>query len=321
MIPTPRLAGLKSTLERSREVTIITHRKPDGDAIGSSLGLGLLLERHDIHVTYICADSVPTHYQFLEGSDRFQTNLPEKSELVVILDCGRDAMTGFTTEQLKAVGPLVDIDHHPKPSRPESIRLAVYDTHASSAAEIVFEISEAFEWPLDRPAATALLTGLFTDTSAFQNTNTTARTLHIAAQLMRSGARLKTIIKECFYSSTVPKLKLWGTAMSRIEETEPGIVATVVTSDDLRESGATPDDIEGLVNFLNTIPGVPALMLLTDLGHGEVKGSLRTRDPEVDVAKLAGELGGGGHTKAAGFSVPGRLERDGDTSWQIVPPS
>lgn len=322
MIPQPRLIGLKSTLERTKAAALVCHRKPDGDAIGSAVGLGMALEARGVDVSYVCVDPIPTHYRFLPRTERFQTDIPAEADLVCLLDCGTDKLTGFSLPGDTHGIPIADIDHHPKTGPPPSPRLAAYNPLAAATAEIIYEVVDFAEWPIDRDIATALLTGIVTDTAAFQTQNTTSQTFKIASALLGKGARHKEILKNCFYNSSIPKLRLWGTAMSRIEQNSSaeGIVTTVITKEDIEECGASPDDLEGLVGFLNAIPGVPALMLLTDLGYGEVKGSLRTRHSEVKVNKLAQLLGGGGHAQAAGFSVPGRLNQTLDNSWEVLPP-
>ncbi len=323
MIPKPRLTGLKSTLGRTTSAALVCHRKPDGDAIGATVGLGLALEARGTAVHYVCVDPIPTHYRFLPHTDRFVTAVPKDIDLVCLLDCGSDKLSGLNLAEAIGSVPLVELDHHPKsgPS-PKPRRLAIYDQLAAATAEIVYEVLDFAEYPIDRNIATALLTGIVTDTAAFQTQNTSARTFQVAAALLAKGARHKEILKNCFYNSSIPKLRLWGTAMSRIEQNSSaeGIVTTVITREDIEECGAHPDDLEGLVGFLNAIPGVPALMLLTDLRQGEVKGSLRTRHRSVEVNKLAHVLGGGGHAQAAGFSVPGRLAQNLDNSWKVLPP-
>jgi phosphoesterase RecJ-like protein len=323
MIPLPQQRGLIATLERAERPLLLCHQKPDGDAVGAVVGLGEILAARGQRPRYLCADPVPAHYRFLPGSDRFLTEPPDDYDAVVMLDCPNDDRTGFDVAALAEAAPLVDIDHHPKTTRPKGRRLAVYDQQASSASEMVIEVALTARWKVTRVAATALLTGIIFDTSAFQNQNTTAQTMRMTAELLRRGAKHKDVVMNSFYNSTIPKLKLWGTVMSRIEQNPDvhGMVSTVVTADDLVECGAQPDDLEGLVNFLNAIPGVPALMLLTDLQEGTVKGSFRTRDDSIDVNQLAGLLGGGGHKQAAGFSVPGRLVKGKDETWQVAPPS
>lgn len=322
MIPEQRLAGLRSTLEQTQRPLLVCHRKPDGDAIGATLGLAETIERLGARPTLLCADPVPSQYAFLSGTERFVTAAPAAADLLVMLDCGEDRLTGFDLTDLPQA-PLVEIDHHSKPSRPATPRLAVYDPGASSTAEMIYELITFARWSLPRSAATALLTGIVTDTSAFRNNNVTPATLDAAAALLQKGARLKEIIKRCFYTSSIAKLRLWGIAMARIEQNpaQAGLVSTVLTAEDIAETGATPDDLEGLVNFLKTIPGVRMMMLLTDLREGMVKGSLRAGTPTTDVSRLARRLGGGGHTQAAGFAVPGRLVKDADDSWRVVDPS
>jgi phosphoesterase RecJ-like protein len=323
MIPIPQRRGLIATLERAKRPLLVCHQKPDGDAIGAVVGLGEILAAQGQEPAYLCNDSVPPHYRFLVGEQDFLTEPPSDYDALVMLDCPNDERTGFDIAELSKEAPLVDIDHHPKAVRPKGRRLAVYDQQASSASEMIMEVALTARWKVPRTAATALLTGIIFDTSAFQNQNTTAQTMRMTAELLRRGAKHRAVVMNSFYNSTVPKLKLWGTVMSRIEQNPDvhGIVSTVVTADDLAECGATPDDLEGLVNFLNAIPGVPALMLLTDLQEGTVKGSFRTRDESIDVNKLAGLLGGGGHRQAAGFSVAGRLVKGKDDAWVVAPPS
>ncbi|MEX1113579.1 MAG: DHH family phosphoesterase [Patescibacteria group bacterium] len=323
MIPRPRLLGAISTLGQARAPVLVCHDRPDGDAIGSTLGLGLLLETQGAEVQFACVDPVPSQYRFLHGSERF-TERPDfrKADLLVVLDCPTDEKSALDIAKLAKRMPVVDIDHHPKRTLPRDRRLAVYDDRSSSAAEMVYELAREGGWRFSRPSATALLTGIVTDTSAFQNQNTKSTTYQAAAALLRAGADNRAIIKHCFYHSSIPKLRLWGRAMSRIDQHPQagGVVSTVLTAEDLAECGANQDDIEGLVNFLNAIPGVPAMMLLTDLGNGEVKGSLRTRNETIDVNRLARTLGGGGHKQAAGFSVPGRLAQNPDDTWSVLPP-
>ncbi|MDP4000291.1 MAG: bifunctional oligoribonuclease/PAP phosphatase NrnA [bacterium] len=324
MIPTPRLKGAISTLERAKRPILVTHQRPDGDAIGSALGLGLLLETLGANVQLACADPVPGRYRFLAGSERFTTDPDFKdADLLVMLDCPKDDMSALDIPQVLRRMPVVDIDHHPRTAPPRDRRLAVYDHTASSAAEMVYVLAQDAGWLIDRIAATALLTGIVTDTSAFINATTTADTYRAASALLRRGANLKAIIQHCFYHSSVPKLQLWGRAMSRIRQhpQSAGVVSTVLTAEDLKECGADREDIEGLVNFLNSIPGVPALILLTDLGRGEIKGSFRTRNEAIDVNKLAGVLGGGGHKQAAGFTIPGRLVKNANETWSVLPPA
>lgn len=322
MISEQQLAGAKSTLERSKRPALVCHRKPDGDAVGSTLGLAALLEARGSEPVPVCTDPVPPQTRFLPGSDGFQESIPDDIDGIVMLDCGSDAMPGLEESELRKAS-LLDIDHHPHTSRPPSPRLAVYDTEASSTAEIVYAIAKYAGWKIDRKAATCLLTGIVTDTSAFQNTNVTSATLEASGDLLRRGARLKEIIRHCFYSSSVAKLRLWGIAMARMEQSPQvaGVLSTVLTAEDIAATGALPEDIEGLTNFLKNVPNLEALMLLTDLRNGEVKGSLRAGRSDVDVSDLAKLLGGGGHAQASGFRVPGRLVQTTDESWVIAPPS
>jgi bifunctional oligoribonuclease and PAP phosphatase NrnA len=322
VIAAPRLQGARSTLERARRPAVICHLRPDGDAMGSLLGLVHGLRRLGADPVAVCVDPVPNPFWFLPGANEVQTVVPDDVDLIVTVDCGSDHLTGFEPEVLAKV-PRVDIDHHVKPDRPPTPRLAVYDSTAASTTEMLYEIFRFGNWPIDRTIATCLLTGIITDTLAFRNANVSPRTLQAAADLLHQGGRLKDIIKHCFYSSSIAKLRLWGIALARIEQnpTAAGIVSTVLTREDIEACGATAEDIDGLVNFLKSIPGVPVTLLLTDMRGGEVKGSFRTTAKGVDVSRLARLFGGGGHRQAAGFTVAGQLVKNVDDSWQVAPPT
>ncbi|MDP9212268.1 MAG: DHH family phosphoesterase, partial [bacterium] len=131
MIPRPRLLGAISTLERAKAPVLVCHERPDGDAIGSVLGLGLLLEARSAEVQFACVDPVPSQYRFLHGSDRF-TERPDFSgaDLLVVLDCPTDEKSALDIANLAKRMPVVDIDHHPKRTLPRDRRLAVYDDKA-----------------------------------------------------------------------------------------------------------------------------------------------------------------------------------------------
>jgi phosphoesterase RecJ-like protein len=167
--------------------------------------------------------------------------------------------------------------------------------------------------------ATCLMTGLVTDTGNFTNLGTTASAIEVASKLLLHGVDLRAINKRTMHHRPLPVLKLWGRALERLRRDAHGVVTTIITQQDLIDCGTTESDIEGVANFLNNLDSdteARVVMVLSER-DGQVKGSLRTKHPLIDVAKFATVLGGGGHTKAAGFSVPGHLEEHGN-GWLIV---
>jgi phosphoesterase RecJ-like protein len=174
---------------------------------------------------------------------------------------------------------------------------------------------------LNREIGTCLMTGLVTDTGGFTNLATTASSIDTASDLLGKGVNLRSITKRTLQNRSVATLHLWGRALERLSTHSSGLITTGITKKDMDECGANHAAIEGVANFLNTIDTAVAakgVMVLAEPEDGLIKGSLRTTHPLIDVSKLATLLGGGGHKKAAGFSLPGHLHY-ADGRWQITP--
>jgi len=163
--------------------------------------------------------------------------------------------------------------------------------------------------------ATALLCGVATDTGSFQHSNTNARVLRIAARLVRRGGDLSQISRNIFRRHKIEKLKLWGRVLRRAQKNSENFIVSRVNEKDFLATGTTTADLSGVIDFLNSVPNSKFSLLITDAG-GKVKASFRTLRDDVDVAALAEKFGGGGHKKAAGFTVPGKLQRE--VKWKIV---
>jgi phosphoesterase RecJ-like protein len=167
-------------------------------------------------------------------------------------------------------------------------------------------------------AAEAIYTGIMTDTGGFRHSNTTPAVLRTASLLLAQGARLKKIVQNVATTKTLPALRLWGVALTRVRRhpTLP-VVTSVVRREDMVRCQAGPEDLGGVVNLINSIPGAQVAVLLTELSDCEIKVSLRTETEVIDVSRIATLFGGGGHRKAAGFRIRGRVvEQNG--RWEIV---
>lgn len=318
MLPLNKVAN-KLTLHD--KTLLIVHENPDGDTLASASVLYQVLKILGKSPAMVCKDSVPKPFLFLEAVDKIQNDmLFGDYELIVVIDCGDLKRTGFD-ERLKDFAKkqknLINIDHHPKNDLHKIANINLVDFNASSTAEIIWELLEELSFPLDKNIATALLCGLYTDTGGFRHSNTKEKTLKIASQLLAHGARIKLITKNVNLNKKISALKLWGVALERIfEHPDLKISSTVITREDLESCGATDDDIAGAVNLINTIPDAKAAILFCETADGKIRASLRTEDDEIDVSKIAALFSGGGHKKASGFSVEGRikLEKDG---WQV----
>lgn len=198
----------------------------------------------------------------------------------------------------------MNVDHHPTNTRYGDINVVLPD--ASSTAEILFQLFEAGSIQIDHRMATSLLTGLLTDTSNFSNAATTTTSMEAASKLLGAGARYAEILKHVWQNKSVDSLKIWGTLLSRLSYNKRyDVTTTYMLASDVSESSA--DIVDGMSNFLQGVVGnIDAILVLRELPGNFVKGSFRSINRDVSaVAKL---LGGGGHKKAAGFTVKGHIE-------------
>jgi phosphoesterase RecJ-like protein len=189
------------------------------------------------------------------------------------------------------------------------------DPNAASATMVVYGLFEALGIEIDRNIATCLLTGLYTDTGSFMHSNTSAETLRVGARLVAKGANLRGISKEIFRTTKISTMHLWGRVMRNVTLTSDKVAMSVLTENDFKETGASYDEMTGAVDYVNSVPGADYSVILTERG-GRVKGSLRTLSDEVNVAEIAAQYGGGGHIKAAGFALEGKLEKE--VRWKVV---
>lgn len=303
-----------SVLANAKRVLIVSHRKPDGDTIGAALALAHYCERLGKVYSCFCIDEPAPYLQFLPKAHQV-TNDPTvwsapDLDVVVVVDAGDLKYAGV--DKLVATIPgqytLINIDHHV--TNPGYGQLNLVDSTASSTCEIVYHLLESVR-AIDRNAATCLLTGLITDTGSFSNLATTASAVDVAAKLLAKGANLPQISKQALQYRPYNTLKLWGRALERLrEDPQTGMIVTGVTLEDIHECNADEEAVSGISNFLNTLDQASEkiILVLTESQPGMVKGSLRTTNPLLDVTEFAKLYGGGGHKKAAGFSVAGTLE-------------
>lgn len=310
---------LYSLFQKAQRILLITHRKPDGDAVGSTSSLFSYLTSAGKEVTAFCVSPVPDQYHFLPLADQFSTDsaaFRRSYDLVCVLDSGDLSHAGVEDliNEMPQKPYLINIDHHATNQGYGDLNIIF--VNVSSAAEIIHQFYEANRIPIRPEMATGLLTGILTDTSNFINDATNATCIQAASNLLICGARLKDITSALVNNKTIPALHLWGRAFERLRENhELGIASTVITMDDLEEADEdAPDALEGLANFLAATVNIPVIMVLREMPDGYVKGSLRSSTR--DVSKIACLLGGGGHKKASGFTVKGRVvERNG--IWQV----
>lgn len=311
--------AVHDTLTRAARVVCVCHRGPDGDAVGSLLGAGLLIEQQyqGKRVVMWCVDEVPETFLYLAGVQRITEPGPlQEGDVIVTVDCAEPKMTEMQQTHPRMFDgsyPLIMIDHHPGNPLFGSVNLLV--PQAASTCEIIVQLSDQLGWSIAPDVATALLTGVYTDTGGLLHSNTTAGVYRTVARLLRAGARQQLIVSAVFRTAKLSTLKLWGRVLEKISTTEEGGAVSAVTEGDFRATGADYSELAGAIDYVNAVPGMRFSMVLSER-DGKVKGSLRTLRDDVDVAAMAGKFKGGGHRKAAGFALQGKLKPE--IRWKVV---
>lgn len=287
---------------QANSFVLACHQRPDGDTVGSALALAHVLRQHGKDVTVLCDDEVPENYWFMPEWETVATGTDRRDfDAGVLIDSEGLKRVGAAAEVVAGSTVTACIDHHIPEQEFGDIR--VIDVHASSTAEVIVELLEANEVPIDRTAAVQLMAGLINDTGAFRFANTTPATFRTAARLAELGARASEIAREVYESRPLRAMKLLGRALESLEMDASGLVVwATVTLSDLDECGATDADTDSIVNHVGQVKGPRVAILFRETKPDVVRISLRSRDG-VDVNRIARVFGGGGHEAAAGCHV------------------
>ncbi len=311
------LQAIKEAMQKAETVLLIPHKSPDGDTLGAALGLYHTLIQLGKSPTVACVDEPAPVFAFMPGIETVKVGIEHIDyDLVFILDAGATHLTGVNEiypELFDKSREVINIDHHPTNDYYGKYNVVV--PTAAATTMVIYQMLMDMELPLDRHTATCLLTGIYTDTGSFIHSNTNAETLRMAARLLAKGANLRGISKDLFSTTKISTMRLWGRVLKNTYRTPDGVTMSVVTQKDFEECGATYDEMTGVVDYVNAVPNSAYSVILTEK-KGAVKGSLRTLNEDVDVSAIASNFGGGGHTKAAGFTVKGTLEKE--VRWKVV---
>jgi bifunctional oligoribonuclease and PAP phosphatase NrnA len=295
-------------IRNASSVLLACHMRPDADALGSLLGLMLGLEQLGKEVRAVSPDGVPDLYQFLPAWERLGSGSPDgpgQWELAVGLDADGSHRLGAAEAAVLRAPVVIDIDHHTGSHRYGQVQLI--DPAAAATGELVYHLLLELGVNLTPQIATCLLAAILTDTGSFRYTNATAETFHIAAALIDAGAHPAPIYEAVYGSRPFEATRLLGRLLSSLERSEDGRIAWAVLSEaDFHEVGVEADATEGFVDQIRMVRGSEVVLFFREEQTGEVRVSLRSRG-NVDVARVAGVFGGGGHVPAAGCTVPGPL--------------
>src|SRR5262249_14365550 len=292
---------LADLIETHDRFLVTTHVRPDGDALGSEVGMAGLLRQKGKDVRVVNASPTPPRYDFLDPDGRLferfnHTVGPEAladREVLVILDLSAWNQLGDMADFVRGfVGPRVVVDHHV--SQDDMDATFLKDTTTEATGTLVLQAVRALGATLTPEVATGLLTAIAMDTGWFRHSNTRAGTMRAAAELIEAGAAADRIYRQLFERNTLARLKLMGGALVNLRTGLDGRVAyAAVTREDLLRTGAIPPDTEDLVDYTVSLRGVDIGLLFIEQARGGVKVSFRTR-ADVDCARLAGLFGGGG---------------------------
>jgi phosphoesterase RecJ-like protein len=304
---TTDLAAVADALRENDRFLVVTHENPDGDALGSMLAvtLGLRSLGKDA-VMHLTGDRpLPGEFGFLPLGEMLREPPPDLEERVLLaVDCANERRIGPDVDVLERARLVIDVDHHHDNNRFGAVNLIVAD--ASSTAEIVRDLLAELDVPLTTDIAEALYVGLVTDTGRFQYTNTSPKSLRLAAELVEAGADVHGIFQHVYETVQFAKLKLLARALERAQLYEGGrLLVSFLLRGDFEAAGAVEPYSEGIIDYLRQAEGAELVALIREPpteGGPTHRISLRSSKDEVDVSAIARQQGGGGHRQAAGFS-------------------
>ncbi len=299
-------SGIAAALHGCASVLISVHKSPDGDALGSQLGLMLALETMGKTVTAHNLDPVPEIYRFLPHAGRIKTGKPVQGRFDAYIVVDADPPRTGLFDGAYPAGVLINIDHHI--TNPCEWPLTWLDAAASATGEMIFKLVQALGVGIDRDMALCLYAAIFTDTGSFRYSNTTPDSMKIAASLIESGADPWLVSENVYESLSYRRLKLLGAVLANMERAGDGRTAWVVVTDELyRRTGTSAEDTDNFVNYVRSARGVEVAVLFRQTGSAQYKISMRSKG-RVDLSVLAQSFGGGGHRNAAGGVLNGTLE-------------
>ena len=302
------LAEIAEIFQSRNRFVVMSHARPDGDALGCTIATALCLKQLGKDVTAWNEDGVPEKFHYLPGTELVQKPPaePQNFEVAIVLDNAVKNRAGKAIEAVAHAETWINLDHHI--TNDSYGDLNYIDATAPATGQILFELFRGQNLPLTYAMADNLFAAISTDTGSFQYPNTTARTYEIGAELIRSGVKVGELSQKMYESYPRRRLELLCALLNVLRFTSKERVASFALSvETTKRLGVQPDDTEGLIDYIRSIQGVVAAAFFEEIGDGRVRVSLRSKSPQINVSKVAGLFGGGGHILAAGARVTGSL--------------
>ena len=285
---------------------LTTHMNPEGDAIGSTLAMALAMSSIGKNVTINTADPVPKILKFLPSSDSVHQvkTVDRRFDAVIVLDCGDLERVGFLNKDNIPSDILINIDHHKTNLGFGTVN---HVKEAVASADIVYTIIKKMGIPVTPEIATCIYTAIMTETGSFKYTNTTAHTLKIVGEMVGYGANPWGIAEQVYNRNSINRINLLGQVLTTLKLSEDGRIAWITVLEEMfKETGTTKEDTEDYINYPRSIEGVEVAILFRQ-SNNDWKMSFRSNG-RIDVADVALEFGGGGHSMAAGCFLKGSFE-------------
>jgi phosphoesterase RecJ-like protein len=302
------LAEIAAVFRSRKRFVVMSHARPDGDALGCTIATALCLRQLGADVTAWNEDGVPEKFRYLPeyGIVSRPPAEPQNFDVAVVLDNAVKNRAGKAIEAVGHAEVVINIDHHI--TNDSYGDLNYIDATSPATGQILFELFRGQDLPLTYPMADNLFVAISTDTGSFQYPNTTARTYEIAADLIRAGVNVGALSQKMYESYPRRRLELLRALLNVLRMTSHDRVASfALSAETAKKLGAQPEDTEGLIDYIRSIEGVVAAAFFEEIGDGRVRVSLRSKSPKISVSKVCGLFGGGGHTLAAGARIAGSL--------------
>lgn len=297
---------LDDELQGIKSVSIAGHIRPDGDCIGSCLGVYNYIKTYFPRIDAdVFLEPIPTIFYFLQGASEIKTagDVDKTYDLCIVLDCGDAERLGNAIRYFDTAKHTICIDHHVSNQSFADKNLIVPD--ASSASELAYGIMDSDK--ITKAIAECIYTGMVHDTGVFQYSCTSRSTMEIAGRLMELGIDYPAIVDKTFYEKTFAQNQILGQALlnSRIYK-EERCIGSVITQEEMKKYGVLPKHLDGIVNQLRVTKEIDVAIFLYEQEDGSYKVSTRCKGDDVDLSEIAVKYHGGGHKKAAGFSLSGK---------------
>ncbi len=290
---------IRELILRAQHPLVLSHERPDGDAIGSLLAMGLALKSLGKTPHMAMAEGLPARFDFLPGAADIQKALPEHYDLAIVLDCSDLERMSFPLKKK----PDINIDHHP--TNVNFAKINYLDAQAAATTELLYRLFTEIDIPVDKDISNTLLLGLITDTIGFRTPSVHPGLFRIVAELTERGARISELYERALNQRSFLGAQYWGRGLVKLER-DGEMLWTELSLDDRKAVGYPGNDDADLVNLLTTIESPKIVLIFVEQTEGKVKVSWRSK-VGYDVSAVATSFGGGGHRQASGAMISGTL--------------